>query len=80
MAKSLTTARQKALAALLKSARKNVGLTQAQLGVKVGRHQPFINAIESGQRRVDVVEFLSIAEAIGFDPRRMIAKLIKCKN
>jgi len=31
--------------------------------------------IESGQRRIDVVEFLDLASAIGFDPRDAIKRL-----
>jgi hypothetical protein len=35
-----------------------------------GRYQSYIASIENGLRRVDVVEFLQLAEAIGFDPTR----------
>jgi len=31
--------------------------------------QSFVARVESGERRIDVVEFLNIAKAIGFDPK-----------
>ena len=55
--------------------RKKAGLTQAALAAKLGRYQSFIANIESGQRRIDVVELLDIAAAIGFDPREAIKRL-----
>jgi hypothetical protein len=36
--------------------------------------------LESGQRRIDVVEFLNIADVIGFDPRRVINRLRAAKR
>jgi hypothetical protein len=42
---------------------------------KLGRYQSFVANIESGQRRIDVVEFLDLASAIGFDPRDAIKRL-----
>ena len=33
--------------------------------------------LESGQRRIDVVEFLELAEAVGIDPARTISALKK---
>jgi hypothetical protein len=36
--------------------------------------------VESGQRRIDVVELLDFAEAIGFDPREAIRKLAAIKS
>lgn len=40
----------------LKKARKERGITQAQLSEALGRPQSFIAKIESGERRLDVVE------------------------
>ena len=57
-----------AVAELLAARRKEAGLTQAALASQLGRHQSFVATIERGGRRVDVVEFLEFADAIGFDP------------
>jgi hypothetical protein len=35
--------------------------------------------VEGGQRKIDVVELLAFAEAIGFDPREAIKRLSAVK-
>lgn len=57
--------------------RERAGLRQAQVARALGRHQPFIATLESGQRRIDVVELIELAEAIGFDPSRLLKKVQK---
>lgn len=75
MSRTLRSTRQKNLVALLIAERKAAGLTQAEVAKKLRRYQSVVANIESGQRRIDVVEFLEIADAIGFSPGRMIEKL-----
>jgi HTH-type transcriptional regulator/antitoxin HipB len=77
MAKSLYTERHIRLAALLTERRKQAGLTQVAVAAALGRHQPFIANIENGERRLDVVEFLALAEIIGFDPHEVLGELQK---
>jgi transcriptional regulator with XRE-family HTH domain len=60
---------------LLIEAREEAGLTQVELGAKLGRPQTFVSKIERGVRGVDLIEFLEIARAIGFDPVAFIQKL-----
>ena len=60
---------------LLIEAREEAGLTQVELGKKLRRPQAFVSKIERGLRRVDVLEFLEIARAIGFDPHEFIDRL-----
>ncbi len=43
-------------------------LTQTALAKSLGAHQSLIAGIDSGQRRIFVVEFLKLAEALEFDP------------
>jgi transcriptional regulator with XRE-family HTH domain len=71
--KSLFTRRHTQLRKLLTKARKDAGLTQVQLAHRLGRRQAYISRIERGERRIDVVEFLDLAHAIGFDAARFIA-------
>jgi DNA-binding XRE family transcriptional regulator len=61
---------------LLVAQRKRAGLTQAALADRIGRVQPVIAAIEVGSRRVDVVELIEIAAAIGLDLHTTIDELI----
>lgn len=66
--KTLGSARHRALIAYLTEARERAGLTQTELAEKLGEYQSFVARLESGQRRVDVVEFLELAEILKFAP------------
>ena len=80
MSQSLQSPRHEALRALLVEKRKKASMTQAEVAAKLGRYQSFVATVESGQRRIDVVEFLDFATAIGFDPREAIKKLMLIKS
>jgi transcriptional regulator with XRE-family HTH domain len=56
------------LVQVLKAARQDAGLTQAELATRIGKDQTFVSIVERGQRRVDVIEFISLAKAMGRDP------------
>jgi transcriptional regulator with XRE-family HTH domain len=58
------------------ASRKDAGITQAELANKLGRPQSFVSKIESGERRMDVVEYLHFAKHIGFDPCVLMQELI----
>lgn len=75
MAKTLGSARQKALVAFLIAKRESAGLTQTELADRLGEYQSFVARLESGQRRVDVVELLALAAALGFQPAEAINRL-----
>jgi transcriptional regulator with XRE-family HTH domain len=75
MSQTLRSPRHEALRALIVEKRKKAGLTQAEVAKRLKRYQSFIATVESGQRRIDVVEFLDLADAIGFDPRDAIKYL-----
>lgn len=80
MAKTLGSERHKALISLLIEAREKAGLTQTELAEKIGEYQSFVARLESGQRRVDVVEFLELAEVLGFDEREILQSLMAIKT
>jgi len=46
----------------LKHARGEAGLTQVEVAKKLKRPQSFVSKIESGERRVDVVELSDLAK------------------
>lgn len=77
MGKTLGSKRHKALIDLLIERREAAGMTQADLANRLGEYQSFIARLESGQRRIDVVEFLDLAEILGFDPAKAVASLKK---
>jgi transcriptional regulator with XRE-family HTH domain len=75
MLRTIGSRRQEALRAFLVERRKALSLTQADVAKRLKQHQSFIARMESGQRRVDVVELLDLAKALGFDPREVIRLL-----
>jgi len=77
LAKSLGSSRHKALVELLIEKRLAAGLTQADLAERLGEYQSLVARLESGQRRVDVVEFLELARALEFDAANVISVLKK---
>lgn len=77
MSKSLDSPRQKFLAELIVIYRKKAGLTQVEVAERLGRYQSFVTHLESGQRRVDVVELFEIAKAYEFDPAELVRNLKK---
>lgn len=72
MGKTLGSARHKLLVDLIVAKREAAGLTQTQLAEKLGEYQSFVARLESGQRRIDVIEFLELASKLGFDPTKAI--------
>gem|GEM_PF-473593 len=73
--KSVFTEKYERFCDRLVSARNWAGLTQIQLAERLGRPQSFVSKYERGERRLDVVEFLEVARAIGVDPSRLLKEL-----
>lgn len=73
--KSIFTSRYQKLKKLLIEARKDAGLTQVDLAAKLDRPQSFVSKYERGERRLDIVEFLEVADALRIDPAEFIEKL-----
>ena len=73
--KSLGSTRHKALIALLIQKRESAGLTQAELAKLLGEYQSFVARLESGQRRLDVIEFIKLAEVLSFDAPSLLKHL-----
>jgi len=56
--------------------RRQAGLTQAAVAARLRRPVSFVGKYENGYRRLDVIEFLDVAAAIGFDPARFLTNII----
>jgi transcriptional regulator with XRE-family HTH domain len=76
MQKTLGDARQEALVSYIKQKRLAAGLNQAEVAERLKVYQSFVARVESGQRRIDVVEFITLAEALDFDPAKAIRDLM----
>jgi transcriptional regulator with XRE-family HTH domain len=72
MPRSLRTPRHEALRKLLIEKRKEAGITQEGLTQLLDTYRTYVTYIERGQRRVDVIEFLELADVLGFDPAEAI--------
>jgi len=57
---------------MLIAARKNAGITQTELGKRIGQRQTFVSKFEQGERRLDIAEFVTVSRAIGVDPHHII--------
>jgi transcriptional regulator with XRE-family HTH domain len=77
MSRTLGSPRHEALRAFIVTSRKKAKLTQTEVAKKLGRYQSYVATVESGQRRIDVVELMEFADAIGFDSREAIKRLRK---
>lgn len=64
MLKSVHSKRQRLLCESLEKARREAGLTQAEVARRLGKAQSFVSRYETGERRLDVLEFLSVAQAL----------------
>ena len=77
MSRTLGSSRHKALIEFIIKERNDADLTQVQVAKRLKRYQSYVTLIETGQRRLDVVEFMDIADAIGFDAPAAIKRLYK---
>jgi transcriptional regulator with XRE-family HTH domain len=73
--KSVFTGKYEQFRLLLVKARKAVGLTQVDLSAKLSRPQSYVSKYERGERRLDVIEFLEVAHALGIDASKFLKKL-----
>ena len=76
MRKSLKSAEYERLVALLVALRRGAGVRQQGLAKKLGRPQSFIAKYEGGERRIDVIEFITIARALGADPLKLFRNFV----
>jgi transcriptional regulator with XRE-family HTH domain len=59
----------------LLDARRKKGLTQVDVATLLGKPQSFISKYESGERRLDVIEFLEVCKALKVNPATIIQQL-----
>jgi transcriptional regulator with XRE-family HTH domain len=52
-------------------------MTQAQLADRLGKSRSFLTRLESGRRRVYVVELLQLAEVLRFDAGKALVAVRK---
>jgi transcriptional regulator with XRE-family HTH domain len=79
MQKSLKSPDYARLIETLVAVRHAAGVRQQALAKKLGRPQSFIAKYEGHERRIDVVEFIAIARALGADPVKLFRDFVAGK-
>jgi transcriptional regulator with XRE-family HTH domain len=77
LSKTIHTERHRRLRELLVARRKAAALTQTVVAERLGKPPSFVAKYEGGDRRLDVLEFLDVAAAIGFEPCALIRSLLR---
>jgi len=67
MKKSQHTSEYKRLTDALRQARETAGLTQADVAKKLRVYASFVSKVESGERRIDVIELKQFCRAYGLE-------------
>lgn len=52
--------------------RERLGISQRELARRLDKHPSFVNKIEQIERRLDILEFIAIADAMEIDPAQLI--------
>lgn len=60
---------------LLREAREEEGITQVALAKRLKKYQSYVAKYESGERRLDVIEFIRIMKALSKNPAQLIQQL-----
>ena len=76
MQKTIWSNGHRALIDMIIERRKAVGLKQEDVAKALRQTQPWVAHLESKERRIDVIEYVQIASAIGFDATEELRKLI----
>lgn len=76
MPKGIHDERYRDLIQRLVAGRVASGVSQAVLANKLGKPQQFVSRYEIGDRRLDAIEYVDVARAIGLDPLQELASTI----
>lgn len=64
------------LLSILRTTRKRVGVSQVELAERLGNTQTFVSKCERGERRIDAVELVEFAEALGVPPIDLLSEYL----
>ncbi|MBN1619083.1 helix-turn-helix transcriptional regulator [Candidatus Dojkabacteria bacterium] len=65
------------LPGFLRQLREDAGMTQRELGKELSKPQSWVYNCETGNRRVDITEFILWAKACNLSPKTAFSKLLK---
>lgn len=76
MISPLQNKRYLSLPRLLIELRKQHGLLQSDLAEKVKKPQSYVSKYERGERRLDLIEFIEICNAMDLDPKEIFSNFL----
>ena len=62
----------KAVIGVLRQAREAKGLSQREVARRLGKPVSFVNKIELIERRIDILEFITLCRALEIDPHALL--------
>lgn len=80
MAQSTHNPDYQLLLTVLKAARKRAGVSQVGLAERLGNTQTFVSKCERGERRIDAVELVEFAEALGVEPLGLLTEYLERRS
>lgn len=80
MPRTLGDSRHEALIKFIVQKRKEAGMNQTELAKRMKVYQSLIARLESGERRVDVVELIKLGEVLEFDASLAVRELMQLEG
>jgi transcriptional regulator with XRE-family HTH domain len=68
------------LIAVLNAARAEKRVVQTELAARLGKPPSYVAKIELGDRRLDVIEFIEYARALGVSPTTLFKRVLAAIN
>lgn len=76
MPKTIFEGANRVVVEAIKSERLRAGLKQEDLAALIEKDQSWISLVENSQRRLDVVEFIRLAQALNIEPTELLARVV----
>ncbi|MBQ1499599.1 MAG: helix-turn-helix transcriptional regulator [Sphingomonas sp.] len=76
MPKTIFTGDNQIVVEAIRAERLRAGMTQAQLAARLHKDQSWVSLMEGSQRRLDVVEFIKVAEALDVEPTVLLGEIV----
>lgn len=78
MTKSIHTHEMQALTRWLREHRERQGLSMRELGMRLGVTHSYVQKVEQGERRLDVVEYVWYCKGLGAEPHTGLELVENC--
>lgn len=76
MSRSTRNTSYQLLLSVPKTTRQRMGVSQAELAGHLGNTQTFVSTCERGERRIDAVQLVELAEALGVESQELLGEYL----